>query len=138
MKIEVTNNKSNYTNGFMSKKSMVIINPVYLVPKDLFDDKSKMHRIIKRTAQLKGKTPAAGFLKSKKYLSRNRIQWPGFCLYPDHRQFASYGTVLKQGGDFEINFNIQKKHRVYVLSLDTNLPIGYFFTDDFFYAWYMV
>ena len=46
--INVSNNKSNYNNGFMSKRSMVSLEPVFLISKDMYHDRNSLYRIFKK------------------------------------------------------------------------------------------
>lgn len=134
-KIEVVNNKSNYTNGFMTKKSLVMLSPVFLVPKWLLDDEATMSRIIKKSCCVKDKTPN-GDLITLKHQEKDHVNWPGYCNYADHPKQKIDKDLLVSGGDFDIEFQIRKKHGIYLLTKPNTSPTGFFHIDDFFYAFY--
>ena len=136
LKIQVVNNNSDYNNGFMNKRALAMISPVFLLPKWLVDDEVTMGRIIKKSCYLKGKTPGYWKMRSKEYLEKERVIWPGYCNYPDNRYEVGQEDLLVSGGKFDVIFKIKKKHGIYFITKDEELPIGFFHTDDFFHAFY--
>ena len=131
--IEVSNNNSNYNNGFMTKESQVWFTPVFLIRKDMYDDKSILYSIIEKLSYARQKQRRDNGSRAK-WDSKVRPRWPGFNSYPGWNY--SKTVELHRGGNFEIKFNIKKKHKIHMLVGD-NLPIkGYFHLDRFFLAWY--
>lgn len=153
LSIEVLDNASNYNNGFMTKRSMVLINPVFLIKTDLLHDKNKMQRIM-QYEEMAYVHPTLLRKRGKKIVSRWR--WPGRTAYPVCMDTNGiFWRVLdaceysSKGGNFKTNFNIVKKHKGYILqqteaAIDhdddqsTRMPPinGIFRIDDFFRAWY--
>jgi len=136
--LSVSNNNSNYNNGFMTKKSLVWFTPVLLIRKDVYDHESILHSIIKKLhhARLTGRSDSDD---RRKWDSKVRHKWPGFNTYRD-RRFSNLGSTignvdLFQGGNFEIEFDIKKKHNTHML-VEKDVPLkGYFYMDRFFEAW---
>ena len=139
LKIEVTKNYSDYTNGFLNKRSLVGFNPIFLIPKDLLHNQNSMHKLIK-------KFYSPLFLRhwqKIKYLER--VVWPGYSAYPDHLLYnasnlAESGTNItvpvSGGGNFKILLNIKKRLGLHFLTHHNKIPKGFFYIDDFFTAWY--
>jgi hypothetical protein len=134
-KIKVSDNNSNHTNGFMNKRSMILISPIFLMPKSLYEDKDTMEKIFLQSGKLKGKIP--GLKKISPSVSR--VRWPGFCTYSESEGATEYADNLKylfSGGDFERKFNIQQKHGIYFITQKGKHALGFFHIDDFTHAWY--
>jgi len=147
--IEVLNNNSNYNNGFISKRSIVSFGTIFLIRKDLLNDKAIMHRIMKKAYRLEWR-------RLRNYDDRitniHQTPWPGFNPYhyqsPGDDGKMSYidslykkdETPFVRGGNFKIEMKIRKKHKIHLLC-KPNLPTyssnkGYFRLDQFFIAWY--
>jgi len=134
IKIQVINNKSNYNNGFMNKRSMVLIDPVFLMPRSLYEDKDTVEKIFLKTSKLKGKVPGI-----QKIAHRPRIIWPGHCNHSDTEneiENSANHQYFFSGGDFEQTLNIRRKHGIYFATQKEKNPIGFFHVDDFTHAWY--
>lgn len=132
IKIKVLNNASNNSNGFVSKRSMVLFNPVFLIPKKLYDNTDAMEKIFIKSCQNNGRVPGG-----KKYNRLNkRITWPGYSTYPDNLANVKNRSLLVSGGDFELLINIRKKHGIHFIKIDNDLPIGFFHIDEYTHAWY--
>lgn len=154
LNIEVMNNPSNNTNGFITKRSIVSLNPVFFIKTDLLNDKKTMQRIMSYDLMAKDH-PDLLRRRGKDRLGRWR--WPGVSIY--NLTMDSNGITWRsqdsehntKGGDFSVGFNIIKKHRTFILQQtntvkDThidqgnrNLPnniIGIFRIEPFFRAWY--
>ena len=127
--IEVSNNNSNYNNGFMTLRSIVWITPVFLIRKDIFDNMSLLHRIVKKVRQMRTK------VKGKDFYQQLRATWPGISTYPD-RDKELFQSELHRGGNFNLHFEIRKKHKAYMLVGRGQQTKGYFQIDLFFLAWY--
>jgi hypothetical protein len=129
--IEVSNNNSNYNNGFMTLRSIVWITPVILIRKDIHDNISMLHRIMKKLRQE---------LSRSEYIVRNprtRVTWPGISPYPTKLiDRESFEENLHRGGEFTLHFEIRKKHKTHLLVGDSRPVNGYFCVDLFFLAWY--
>jgi len=137
LKIEVTKNFSDYTNGFLNKRSMVVLNPIFFIPKDLLQNPHLMNKLIKKFCRVMGKIPGTA-LKIRKYQSTERVVWPGYHLYPDHIIYRTNPDVvpLVNGGNFKISLNIKKRLGLHFITHHNEVPKGYFWSDDFFLAWY--
>ena len=133
--IEVSNNNSNYNNGFMNKRSIVSFGTILLIRKDVLDDKSKMLRIIKkfyyseRNLHLRNR-------RSSWSLQGNQPRWPGLSNYPGEHLGFQDSISLTSGGNFNLQCKIKKKHKMHILIKDTVETKGYFCMDRFFVAWY--
>jgi len=133
LKIEVINNKSDYNNGFMKKRSMVLISPVYLLPKSLFYDKTVLERIMRKIELLKG-IPGSML---PEITAENRTFWPGYCNHTDFDPVTcTFVDTLGKGGNYTTTLNIFKKHGIYLITHLKNTPKGFFWTQKFFYAFY--
>mgnify|MGYP005995859147 CR=1 FL=1 len=135
LSIEVSKSYSNYTNGFMSRRSMVKFNPVFLIRKDLYDNHEAMMKIIK--AQRYANWVNRSHNRDDEQNLQMKIvrpTWPGFSSYPDN--FRKEAGDLYKGGNFTIKFAIKKKHKTYMLVGDDMNTKGYFQLDVFFLAWY--
>jgi hypothetical protein len=152
LKIEVKGNFSNNTNGFITKRSIVALNPVFLLRTDLLNDKKMMQRIMHYDLKAR---EHPHLLKRRGQDRLKRWRWPGktaYTLCMDTNGLAwrtndfEYST---KGGDFMIDFDIIKKHKTYILkqntivqdphekiSEDAHKIIGIFRIDSFFRAWY--
>ena len=106
--IQGLNNRSNYTNGFMTKESLISFLPVYLVPKPILDDPNLLDRIVTKTF---------GFTKFRVYthddrptfknvnILKGRYRWPG--IFEAFPQFF--------GGEFTKRLQIRKKLNFYFI-----------------------
>ena len=129
IKIQVCDNNSNYNNGFMTKRSMVLINPVFLLPKWLYEDKPLMEKIFLKSAKLLGHMPGWTMMDR----STAREQWPGFCTTA---QSLYDMQDLCSGGDFERTFKIRHKHGLFFITKSHKNKVGFFKLDRFTHAWY--
>jgi hypothetical protein len=133
--LSVSNNNSNYNNGFMTKGSQVWFTPVLLVRKDIYDHESILYSIIEKFNHVRNNCRKTKIDHSK-WESTVRHKWPGFNTYRDRRSANTQSVDLFRGGNFEIKFDIIKKHKTYMLVEDNVPSIGYFYIDRFFEAWY--
>ena len=69
--IEVSNNNSNYNNGFMTLRSIVWITPVILIRKDIHDNISILHRIMKKIRQMRTKEKSGNFYEQTETNTKN-------------------------------------------------------------------
>ena len=127
--LDVGKNNSNHNNGFMNKRSMVVINPVYLIRKDILDNESVLHNIIKRFRKAKFER-----MDVKKWNSKVRPTWPGFSTYTKEK--GADFLWSPKGGNFRIDFKIIKKHKTHMLVTGNSITKGFFHTDGFFHAWH--
>lgn len=127
LRIEITNNKSNYNNGFITKKSLVSIEPVYLINKDLLHNKKAMHRLMKYEYWADSKVVAN---------ARHDWHWPGSGRYNKSILMPLNDINYCRGGDFTMEFDIVKKHNTHILVVDKIKPRGIFCIPAYFRAWY--
>ena len=145
LSIQVKENFSNNTNGFITKRSVVSLNPVFLIRTDLLNDKKTMQRIMNFDLTAR-EDP---YLLNRRGQEReHRWRWPGKTAYPFIMD--TNGIVWRtdsgfeystKGGDFSVDFNIVKKHKNFILQQvnvvsESNKIIGIFRIDTFFRAWY--
>ena len=128
--IEVLHNYSDYNNGFMKKRSLVSIQPVFLIRKDILDDQTKMHSILKRWVRL-------CFLSSTKEYSDFTFPWPGI-LHDLFELDRSIGEKIgyHKGGNYKIKIKIKKKHKTYMLLSDNEHIKGFPRFSNFLVGWY--
>jgi hypothetical protein len=130
LRFEILDNRSDYSNGFMKKRSMLLLSPVFLVPKSVFDDEKLIDRIIRKAELLKG---IPGSILPELTASKGRVTWPGYCNHPEQDEFSD---TLYKGGEFNITFKIMKKYGIHFLTNFENTPKGLFWVERFFYAFY--
>ena len=96
--LEVQNKDSNWMNGFITKSTLIAIHNIFLIPKSLL----KRYKLIFKA-----------FYKHRRiYKEEKRLQkgWSGWPSAPSG--FGDY-----HGGDTTIEYNIQKKHGIYMFSV---------------------
>lgn len=137
LKIEVFNNDSDYTNGFISKRNLVNLSPVFLIPKDLLHDSKTMRRLMQYDDY------ASTILRDRRGHDRlERWRWPGQTGYQidltDDLKTWQDGVTEKtcRGGSFELEFDIRLKYNTFILTPDHINIIGTPRVDYFFRAWY--
>jgi len=131
--IEVSDNNSNYNNGFMTLRSVVWITPVILIRKDLHDNISVLYRIMKKLRQ---ELTRSGYDWPGPNGLETRATWPGISPYSTREIDRESFEELHGGGDFTLHFEIRKKHKTHILVVDSRPVKGYFRVDRFFLAWY--
>jgi len=138
LKIEVTENYSDYTNGFLNKRSLVVLNPIFLIPKDLLHNLDSMHKLINKFHHVVMDKGPGRMQRTKKYRFTERVVWPGYSAYPDHGIYSSDNITVpvSGGGNFKISLNIKKRLGLHFLTHHNEIPKGFFFCDYFFMAWY--
>jgi len=131
LRIEIKNSDSDYTNGFMSKSTLVYLSHFYMIPYSLFEDPinyaENFLQIFSR--------PARSY-NLQKILSyyRKKIGWPlnlnqHFMLVDNTgKQRAKLDPVV--GGDAVLRITMEKKHGIYWAKGIT--PKGFFYLNRFF------
>ena len=123
LRIDISNNNSDYANGFMGKKSLVGFRPIYLIPKMICDNEKKIIKLAKNACNI----CSAYFYKNS---NSKRWTWPG--LY----DIDSYSEYF--GGNTKLVLNIKKKQNFFILTPDgsQNLSmVGLPQISRFFFAW---
>ena len=145
LELKVSNNNSDYNNGFVSKRSIITLQPIVLINKDLFHNKALMQRLFNKMARVEEvgvtSTPSTkvtddGEIEDrqlKRTDNETRTRWPGVTSYRLH---GAPVVNLTRGGNFNVKLKIIKKHKTFLLATDKWNMRGYFFTDLFFSAWY--
>ena len=96
--LEIQNKDSNWMNGFMTKSTLINIHNIFLIPKSLL----KRYRLIFKT-----------FYKHRAtYKEEERLAGGGWSGWPSAPGFGKW-----IGGDTTIEYNIQKKHGIYMFSV---------------------
>ena len=72
--------------------------------------------------------------KSVNFFEQSRATWPGISTYQDGKLL--FQSELHRGGNFNLHFEIRKKHKTYMLVDRGTHTKGYFQIDLFFLAWY--
>ena len=119
--VEILNNNSNYSNGFVTKRSLVAIRPIYLIPEILFNDKEKMVKFIKKSRPIRDKLSNGS--------PQKKWRWPG--IYDE--DFPEFF-----GGKAKINLAIKKKQNYFIILPDNSQNIemtGFPLISEFFYSW---
>jgi hypothetical protein len=99
--IEIRNNKSNYTNGFISRRSLVVLRPIYLIPTTLLEDKEKSAKLIKKCYMI----------DSRITISTEKKRWPWPGIHDD-------GCPEFFGGERKIYLDIKKKKNFFIITPD--------------------
>ena len=99
--IEIQNNKSNYTNGFMSKRSLVVLRPIYLIPTTWLEDKKKSAKLLKKCYLIERRIG--------RFMDKKRWPWPG--IYDD-------GCPEFFGGETKIYLDIKKQKNFFIITSD--------------------
>jgi len=123
--IEVSDNDSNYNNGFMTKRSLICISPVFLISKDLYDNPTVVRDLMRRSHNLK----VGGRLANAKI--DRALPWPGLSQHPEKDISAASG----RGGNFKMHFDIRKKHKTHILVKAGTIPKGWLLIDKYSSAW---
>ena len=134
--VEILDNPTNYTNGFMTKRNLVSFRPIYLIPESLIKNKVRLKKFIMKSFEI-----TQDVVKNRRLGYRDKWCWPGF-----HDEFIP--PYL--GGTQKLYFTIKKKQNFYFLASDktkfpsfqptknpNHVPVYYGFPqiEDFFYAW---
>jgi len=135
--LEVSNNYSDYNNGFIKKRSMVFLDPVFFIRKDILDDEVTICRILEKYIEvgkkMGGNLPHyVGGMWNRNF----RHKWPGINAYPRSGLLSPDDLDLLRGGNYKIELKIKKKYKMYMLQEDRWENKGYVGIDRYFIAWY--
>jgi hypothetical protein len=130
LRIEILGNNSNYNNGFMTKRSLVSLRPIFLLPETLMNNEGLLKRIAKKnnliTFKLEQTYEETGVNFEDKW------QWPCVANYK-----GALGPDDLRGGQSSIVFQLAKKFNTFMLvdpKCETKL-IGFPIIPEFFFAW---
>jgi hypothetical protein len=136
--IKIVGGPSNNANGFISKRNMVVIFPVFLLPKFsfAFDLLNRVYNKMKENFFSKYKLNSYPFyIKDNEVpqpnedgtyiINKKPLQWPGPNYVPINENSKNC-LLLGQpiGNDCEINFYIHKKHKIYSIHTSPKPPVG--------------
>ncbi len=136
--IKIVGGPSNNANGFISKRNMVVIFPVFLLPKFgfTFDILDRIYNKMKKNFFSKYKLNSYPFYIENNEvpqpnedgtytINKKPLQWPGPNYVPINENSKNC-LLLGQpiGNDCEMNFYIHKKHKIYSIHTSPNPPIG--------------
>jgi len=127
--IEISNNKSNYNNGFMSKKSMVSFRPILLLPEPLVKSPVTLRRVLHKSYRELNKIEYKREVTGKDEIPP-KWRWPCTTCYVGPENFY--------GGDTKIKLKLRKKLGLFVLvdpESNRNVLLGYPEVPEFFQAW---
>jgi hypothetical protein len=131
LRIEIKNSDSDYTNGFMSKSTLIYLSHFYMIPYSLFEDPinytEKFLQVFSRRGWSYNLQKILRFWKKK-------IGWPlnlnqHFVLVDNTgKQRSKLDPVV--GGDAVLHITMEKKHGLYWPEGIT--PRGFFYLNRFF------
>ena len=134
LRIEILGNNSNYNNGFMTKRSLVSLRPILLLPETLMNNEGLLKRIAKKsnliTYKLEQTYEESGECNTS--ILEDKWQWPCVANYK-----GALGPDHLSGGQSSIVFQLAKKFNTFMLvdpKCETKL-IGFPIIPEFFFAW---
>lgn len=130
IRIEIKNADSNYSNGFMTRSTMLYLSVFYIIPHTLLEDPINYTQ---RCLDLFSRNSTAHDMKKMFSFYKLRIEWP--------KNFNHYFIVKQNGvdkkakenvvgGDAIFQIEMKKKYGIY-WPKDINI-IGFFWTNRFF------
>jgi hypothetical protein len=131
LRIEIKNSDSDYTNGFMSKSTLVYLSHFYVMPYSLFEDPINYTEIF---SQIFSRRSWSYNLQKILSYYRRRIGWPlnlnqHFMLVDNTgKQRTKLDPVF--GGDAVLHITMEKKHGIYWPKGITSK--GFFWINRFF------
>jgi hypothetical protein len=131
LRIEIKNSDSDYTNGFMSKSTLVYLSHFYMIPYSLFEDPINY---AENFLQVYSRRSRSHNLQKILSYSRKKIGWPlnlnqHFVLVDNTgKQRSKLDPVV--GGDTMLHITMEKKHGIYWAKGMT--PRGFFYLNRFF------
>ena len=147
--IKVKGGPSNYTNGFVTKKNMIMLFPIFMIPETMFIDTKLIDKLFERNkkffyAMAKNKirdwtTTEFPFYDYRDFhidlsgtnagstpLRCKQFQWPGPNVAENSNKPNSYFVLGNaHGGNFDLKFYIHKKYNYYSLQALQDPPKGY-------------
>lgn len=132
VRLDVSNSNSNYTNGFMSKSSIMKLGLIALFPKPLcLEQGRKLTEIICRFHKVFDRI----LVKNKEFDFENHTTWPfvsGFHLTKkDNKHKKQVKNALEWlGGSFTVTIPIKIKHRVKYLASASRRSHGFWFPSS--------
>lgn len=126
LQIVVLGGPSNHTNGFVSKKNMISIFPVYFFPKKIMDINflSSLYEKAKKMFLLDYELNSFPYYISKQNTAKSTpVQWPGPNYFIEDGKEKFLGQPI--GSNQIINFYIHKKHGIYSLHNTKTAPQGH-------------
>ena len=138
IKIKIVGGPSNNTNGFVSKRNMVVIFPIFLIPKFCFDlnllnrlfDKMKKnfcqsHQCNSYPFYIKKKREPQPKKDGTFFLNDTPIQWPGPNYIPKEKNSKNCFLLGEPiGNDCEIDLFVHKKHKIHMIHTTSDTPKG--------------
>ena len=162
--LKINGGPSNYTNGFVTKHNTILIFPIFLLPLDFFKDNNFYQKLFDKNKKIfymhkKYKQRKDGSIDYKlTYLpwyerikntvknadsnlemeiSNPTYQWPGPNVASNPKSDGKYANLMMaNGNDFELQFNIQKKHHIHMLQAFDKKPTGLIQLNMVFMALY--
>ena len=131
LRVEIKNSDSDYTNGFMSKSTLVYLSHFYMIPYSLFEDPINY---TEKFLQIFSRSSWSYNLQKILSYSRKKIGWPlnlnqHFVLIDNTgKQRAKLDPVF--GGDAVLHITMEKKHGIHWAEGIT--PRGFFYINRFF------
>jgi hypothetical protein len=131
LRVEIKNSDSDYTNGFMSKSTLVYLSHFYVIPYSLFEDPINY---TEKFLQIYSRLSRSYNLQKILSYSRKKIGWPvnlnqHFVLIDNTgKQRTKLDPVF--GGDAVLHITMEKKHGIHWAEGTT--PRGFFYINRFF------
>jgi hypothetical protein len=131
LRIEIKNSDSDYTNGFMSKSTLVYLSHFYMIPYTLFKDPINY---AENFLQIFSRRSRSYNLQKILSYYRKKIGWP-LNLNQHFMLVDNTGKQRKKldpvfGGDAVLHITMEKKHGIYWAKSIT--PKGFFYLNRFF------
>jgi len=144
LEIKVDNSQSNYTNGFMTKSSLIKFSMIGLVPKKLLQNKGEgLMKVLTKfdngwdkclaRKNIQPRKVSGVFSQSELDLrERIRPSWPTadhYTIKRDNEKWEKSGLRSKYdwiGGSFTLRVPIKTKHKIKVLESKGNTQYGFF------------
>jgi len=131
LRIEIKNADSDYTNGFMSKSTLVYLSHFYIIPYSLFEDPINY---TENFLQVYSRRGCSYNLRKILQFYKKKVGWPlnlnqYFTLFDNTgKQRSKLDPVF--GGDAVLHITMEKKHNIYWPKGIT--PKGFFYINRFF------
>ena len=131
LRIEIKNSDSDYTNGFMSKSTLVYLSHFYMIPYSLFEDPIDY---AENFLQIFSRPSWSYSLQKILRFRKKKIGWPlnlnQHVVLIDNtgKQRSKLDPVF--GGDADLHITMEKKHGLYWPEGIT--PRGFFYLNRFF------
>jgi hypothetical protein len=113
IRIEVSNNNTNYTNGFMTKYSYIVFDMVFLMPKKYFDD---INLLLEDHPEIKSVNHASSGVRSKSDVDFWLWPWSRFEYNAQRDAWDNGLSDVKKGGSWDYSLDLSYQNGMTVIS----------------------